>query len=568
MLKIQKSIFTFLFLPFILISILFLSARVWASSGQSDGSDNNRFSALSDLRITEIMYHPKADGAFLSNDLEFVELTNIGASSQDIGGVQISDGITYTFSAGTTLAPNSSVVVAKNPAAFQSRYGFAPSNSSTYEGQLRDTGETIRLSDSGGNEFLTVKYDNNKPLLSAAEGVGFSLVPTDPAISPSVRGDWRSSSQIHGSPGQLTPNPNRPLVIINEVLAHTDLPQIDFIELYNATGSAVDLSNWLITDNLNELTKFTIPAGTIIEPFGYLVFDQDTLGFAFNSEGDSANLLAVGAQGELTGHAHGFSFGASPNGVSIGRCTIPGNGREAENEEFVLQNIETENAANSLPQVGPVVISEIMYNGLGTDATQEFIELANISSNPVPLYDPSSPVNTWRIQGIGPFVLPMGASIPGNGTVLIVRSDPAAFRSTYNIPNTIAIYGPYDPSALNNDGERITLQKPDAQNIDGTVPYYDVDGVGYNDSLPWPTSADGEGKSLERKVLAEYGDSVLNWAESTTMGGTPGLLQQPPVVTPSDQKLYLPLISNAPVFSQLAGAGLMQQSAPCFGTIP
>ena len=40
----------------------------------------------------------------------------------------------------------------------------------------------------------------------------------------------------------LTSNPWR-TVLINEVLAHTDPPQQDFVELFNYSGSAV---NWAI----------------------------------------------------------------------------------------------------------------------------------------------------------------------------------------------------------------------------------------------------------------------------------------------------------------------------------
>jgi len=571
MLKINRLITAMLAVPFL---FFFLLLATIASPMQSWAKQNgvqyaSAIADLGDLRVSEIMYHPITDTAYASNEYEFIELANSGNSTIDISGVSVSDGITYTFAAGTVMTANSTLVLAKNPTAFQARYGFAPHNTATYLGQLRNEGETIRLFDGGGNLLFTIRYDNDEPLLTAAEGFGFSLEATGTPVMPNVYEEWRISSAPNGTPGALPTASNQPVVLVNEVLAHTDLPQIDFIELYNAKNETVDVGNWVITDNLTDLARFVVPVGTVIQPYGYLTFDQNELGFAFNSEGDIAYLFARDAQGALTGHAHGFSFGTSPNGISFGRCTLPASDGIAEDDEFVLQNIETIGAANALPQVGPVVISELMYNGPGTDAAEEFIELTNISSNPVPLYDPASPANMWRIDGIGPFIMPAGTSIPGNGTILIVRADPVTFRNTYNIPNTIAVLGPYEPSALNNDGERVSLQKPDEQNLDGTVPYYEVDGVRYNDALPWPLNADGLGKSLERVRVAEYGDSVLNWVESAVVGGTPGTLSSSQQSTSgnTNNSIFLPIISNGQnvvAAQQMSVPALMPQDAPCF----
>ncbi len=46
----------------------------------------------------------------------------------------------------------------------------------------------------------------------------------------------------------------------------------DWIELYNSSSSAVDLSGWYLSDKEDNPQKWPIPAGTVIEPNGYLVF--------------------------------------------------------------------------------------------------------------------------------------------------------------------------------------------------------------------------------------------------------------------------------------------------------
>jgi len=45
----------------------------------------------------------------------------------------------------------------------------------------------------------------------------------------------------------------------------------DWIELFNTSNQAVDISNYYLTDDIYEVEKWTIPAGTIVEPNDYLI---------------------------------------------------------------------------------------------------------------------------------------------------------------------------------------------------------------------------------------------------------------------------------------------------------
>ena len=71
---------------------------------------------------------------------------------------------------------------------------------------------------------------------------------------------------------------------INEVYhdnsALTDLvnpdwdPSVDFIELYNSTNAAIDISGWEIYDDTDDDSKkYVIPSGTIVPAKGYKVYD-------------------------------------------------------------------------------------------------------------------------------------------------------------------------------------------------------------------------------------------------------------------------------------------------------
>ena len=129
----------------------------------------------SPLALTEIHYRPPGIGA-ASDDYEFLELKNTGASALDLGGLAFTEGIAFTFSAGTTLAPGAFFVLARKASSFLSRYGFNPSGVFA-SGGLSNSGETLKLSHSTGGTVLAVTYKDTTPWPAAADGQGFSAVP-------------------------------------------------------------------------------------------------------------------------------------------------------------------------------------------------------------------------------------------------------------------------------------------------------------------------------------------------------------------------------------------------------
>jgi hypothetical protein len=67
--------------------------------------------------------------------------------------------------------------------------------------------------------------------------------------------------------------------VINEFLAHTDEPDLDFIELYNHNNQPADISGCYLSDDRNT-NKFTIPPNTILPPRGFVSFNQASSVFA------------------------------------------------------------------------------------------------------------------------------------------------------------------------------------------------------------------------------------------------------------------------------------------------
>ena len=171
-----------------------------------------------------------------------------------------------------------------------------------------------------------------------------------------------------------------------------------------------------------------------------------------------------------------------------------------------------------------MVLNEIMYNPGVSNDVLEFVELRNITASAVPLYDTNNPANTWRLRKGVDFNFPQGTTIPAGGYLVVVSFDPSAdpaslanFQSTYGTGATLV--GPY-PGKLNNDGEDVELQKPDApQTVPGPdfglVPYIIVDRVNYDDAVPWPQSSDGSGWSTKKVNSSLYGNEALNWQAGT-----------------------------------------------------
>ncbi len=494
-----------------------------------------QLSDIPQLVVSEVAYHP-ADpspaelllGYENSSDFEYIEIQNIGTTPADLTPLALAGGCTFDFSVGSVafLAPGEMVLVVRNPAAFAARHGSGHRIAGTFIGTLNNAGDQIILKDALVDiDIQNFIYDDAAPWPEDADGDGYSLVLANPASDPnhSLAASWRASTTAEGSPGAVDPAaPADSGIRINEVLTHTDLPQVDTIELHNTSTSAVDIGGWFLTDSFTAPKKFRIPDGTTISASGYLTFEESDFNspsnlptsFQLSSTGDDVWLFSANAQSNLTGEVHGFKFGAAENGVSFGRyLTTVGA------EHFPAQTTLTFGAANAGPIVGPIVISEIMYHpgnlGGTNNVRDEYIELTNISDGSIDLFNPSVPVSTWRLRDAVDFDFPQGVSMAAGSRILLIGFDPldtttlADFRSTYGLGSGVPIYGPWS-GELNNTNATIELKWPDNPNID-SVPYILAEEIGYASTEPWPPAADGSGKSLQRIDNNPYGNDPDNW---------------------------------------------------------
>ncbi|MHC4228084.1 MAG: lamin tail domain-containing protein [Planctomycetota bacterium] len=499
-----------------------------------------------DLRVTEVMYNPAdppGNNPDDNDEFEFVELKNTGDETIDLAYVSFVDGIAFDFSGGkiNNLAPGEFVLVVRNEAAFKSRYGTTLSAriAGEYTGRLSNNGENIILSDFWNGIVAEFAYNDGRGWPLPADGGGHSLVPLASAVrgepdgTLDYGGNWRASTYLGGSPGSDDPEPVT-TIVLNEIMAHTNYhdpknprhESNDWIELYNTAPVSVTLHNWYLSDDVGDLTKWSIPAVEIAGG-SFISFDEVT---GFHNPIDSGFGLSKAGEEVILSYLPGTSenrivdyvtFKGQPENASLGR--YPDGGR------YWLEMSPSRDLPNTNP-VLDIVIDELMYHP-AAETDDEYIELYNPTASRVYLENSEG---AWRLDGGGDYTFPANTSIPAGGRLIIVGFDPAAdtvrlnaFVAGYGtglLTPGVNIVGPWSGN-LSNSGERLALEKPQPPDQPGDpVSRVIVDEVIYADVPPWPESADGAGDVLQRISADQYrsGNEPDNWkAVSPTPGGEP-----------------------------------------------
>ena len=321
-------------------------------------------------------------------------------------------------------------------------------------------------------------------------------------------------------------------VIVNEVLSHSDGAALDKVELYNTTGGTIDLEGWHLTDTHTNFLLYTFSAGASIAPGGYLVLDENDVGFALDGQlGDDIWLVQgdPAEGGKPLRFADHHDLDATETDVSLGR--VPSGDPTAQGAALFPVIGQSFGAANGNFVVGDVVISEVFYHtaplvppNLDIDDDElDFVELYNRSGA-------TADVSDWRLrQNDGSdLTLPTGTTIAAGEMVVLVRFDPvvdttkaAAFRAEHGIGGGVTLLGlalPDEMGGLNNSGEEVELLRPE-EPTNPLSGYLLVDRVAYDDTVPWPTGADGLGDSLTRLATTNYGNFVASWVGATPSPG-------------------------------------------------
>ncbi|MEI6148063.1 MAG: lamin tail domain-containing protein, partial [bacterium] len=538
-----------------------VKARARSGAGEWSALNEALFvksSPAPQLRITEVMYHPRkptgteTNGGWNEDDFQFIELLNTGEEPVGLAGMRLTDGGSFDFSDGAVsrLLPGEYAVVVKNKTAFTNRYAalmpikIAGEFKRVFDfpqSELSHNGETVTLKDATNGVMATFTYGDGRDWPAATDGAGHSLVPLPTMIADQANGaldyggNWRASAYRDGSPGRADPSPVTD-VVLNEIMAHTDYSggalwqdSNDWIEFYNTKTSAVSFTtNWYLSDDPEDLKQWMIPGTNSVAATNWITFFEvggfhpaTNSGFGLNKAGEAVYLsyLAGGTNDRVVdcvrfkAQANFRTWGRYPDGASRWYTTLP-----------------TTNKANALA-ANTVVINEIMYHP-ATNANYpvdngdiEYVELYNPGGEAIALTNEGG---ACRLSSGVDYVFPTNTTIPAGGYLTLVSFDPStnsaarvAFLASYGLTNgQVRLMGPYS-GRLSDGGDRVAVEFPLLGDLPGEgISWVIMDEVYYSDRLPWPETADGSGPSLNRLQTGRSGNDPANWMGASPSPGT------------------------------------------------
>ena len=303
----------------------------------------------------------------------------------------------------------------------------------------------------------------------------------------------------------------------------------EFFELTNTANDAVDMTGWSFDDSNRVPGAFSLSAFGIVMP-GESVIITEVTPAKFREEWNLASEVKVlGNLGNPAGHNLGRSdeiniYDENNNLIdrlTYGDDTFPGtirtdgksgwvtaDGLGANNpSEWVLSSIsDFQGSWSSLtgdiasPGIHikggvqnpdkDIIINELMYNPASDNADEEYLELFNRGENAIDL-------SGWYFSDGITFTFPSGTILRA-GEYLVVCRNAGLISDIYSISNVIGNY----EGKLDNSGELVRLKNSEGETVDEVI---------YSDSIPYPVSPDGLGRSLERISPLADGKHPRNW---------------------------------------------------------
>ncbi len=209
---------------FALEEAMVVRARTFVSSIFNDGTWSPLTEATfqigkrpqpGDLIISEIHYRPAAptademEAGFESRGVfEFIELYNASSEKLSLYDAALTAGIDFSFDASSILEldPGNVVLLVRNQAAFERRYGTGLPIAGTFENfKLSNSGERLLMTLRDGTVIQEIRYNDKEPWPESPDGDGPSLELKDPtsAADPNEGNSWQASAQTGGSPGVI-----------------------------------------------------------------------------------------------------------------------------------------------------------------------------------------------------------------------------------------------------------------------------------------------------------------------------------------------------------------------------
>jgi LPXTG-motif cell wall-anchored protein len=324
-----------------------------------------------------------------SQPADWVEFHNPGTAALDISGYEIrdnSDDHRWQFRPGTTIAAGQYLLVEEGS------IGLVDGVETAFRDPIGiGSADRIRLFDTTGALIDDTKPWNGHAAIDGDAGAATLARCPDGGVGEFVL--------AHPTPG-ATNSCVLPSVVINEIESNGDTT--DWVEVLNTGATAVDLSGWTVMDNdpnghANETTP--LPAGTVLAPGAYFVFDQPT-NFIFGlGNGDTVTMRDANgntvAEHVYTAHAAGV----------LARCA-DGTG------DFIDIAVSTKGMRNACGN--PVRINEVESDGGSPD---DWIELVNPTTSALDV----SGVVVKDDDDTHAYTIPAGTTIAAGGFLVIER---------------------------------------------------------------------------------------------------------------------------------------------------
>ncbi len=173
-------------------------------------------------------------------------------------------------------------------------------------------------------------------------------------------------------------------------------------------------------------------------------------------------------------------------------------------KDFIIDRIEW---LDEQFKIQPV-ITEINYHSSTYLNAGDWIEIYNST-------DQNLDISNWKLKNdeVSFYVFPSSTIIPAD-SFLVVCEDVSQFISVF--PENINYIGNLYNN-LDDQGTSIELCPPDQPSIDMLT---------FTDTLPWPYTANGTGRTIELNNYLTDNSKPENWHASINIGGTPGRRNQ------------------------------------------
>lgn len=473
------------------------------------------------LVITEIQYsaHPEV------NSGDWLEVYNAESYPVDISDWSVKVNYSFTDKIGmnTVIQPQSYLVIAQDSNLFRAVYDTLVQFVCLPNLNLKRWKSNISLLDNYRNEVAVAVYDTLAPWPENIHASGHTLELIDIALNPELGNSWQQGC-LGGSPGTEPGLCNdSPKVVFTEYNPNSCdcWDSGDWVELYNADTTAVDLTGWIFRD-ANEDHQFSFPLHYSMQPESYLVICRDPVSFNFVNPdvdvlgpfdfglGDTDSLILVDRYKRIIS-----SLGYSSDSLWPG--DIYGTGRTAEliSNDSSISNPEAwkNGCYGGTPAQSPdscfndpdLMITEIQYHPRDDENSGTWFELYNNDSIAVDL-------SGWALLNRDSTItlsFPPQTPLFDTSQYVVFAQNPSLFSSQFqNID-------PYPYSTGISFGlyaDAVGLQ--DRFGITRLWFNWDV-------TTPWPTPIDTTGRTIELKDYLGDRNDPENWMEGC-WGGSPG----------------------------------------------